>query len=149
MNSDHCTRFARAFGPGAGAASHCGQLRRRGRLYWHGRAGKGRCRWQHIRHGHAVLEVLKDVPTYAEKNLFSNNDASWFGLLAPSGTPVATVNRINHAVATALQDKALRDKLVGQGLFASGTKPDDFAAQIRKEIDKMQRIAKFAQITLD
>jgi tripartite-type tricarboxylate transporter receptor subunit TctC len=95
------------------------------------------------------LEVLKDVPTYAEKNLFSNNDASWFGLLAPAGTPASLVTRINQAVATALQDKALREKLAGQGLFASATKPDEFAVQIRKEIDKMQRIAKFAQITLD
>ncbi len=89
------------------------------------------------------------LPTYAEKNLFSNNDASWFGLLAPAGTPSATVQRINQAVAVALQDKALREKLAGQGLFASGTKPDEFAVQIRKAIDKMQRIAKFAQITLD
>jgi tripartite-type tricarboxylate transporter receptor subunit TctC len=95
------------------------------------------------------LEVLKDVPTYAEMSMFSNNDPSWFGLLAPAGTPVTTVNRIHQAVATALQDKTLRDKLAGQGLFASGNKPEEFAAQIRKEIDKMQRIAKFAKITLD
>jgi tripartite-type tricarboxylate transporter receptor subunit TctC len=95
------------------------------------------------------LDVLKDVPTYAEKNLVANNDPSWFGLLAPAGTSVATVNRIHQAVVSVLQDKALRDKLMGQGLFASGTKPDDFALQIRNEISKMQRIAKFAQISLD
>jgi tripartite-type tricarboxylate transporter receptor subunit TctC len=95
------------------------------------------------------LDVLKDVPTYAEKNLFSNNDASWFGLLAPAGTPTAIVTRVNQAVVTALQDKALRDKLAGQGLFASGSRPEEFAVQIRKEIEKMQRIAKFAKITLD
>ncbi len=95
------------------------------------------------------LEVLKDVPTYGEKSLFVNNDPSWFGLLAPAGTPAATVTRINQAVATALQDKALREKLAGQGLFASGNKPEEFAIQIRKEIEKMQRIAKFAKISLD
>jgi tripartite-type tricarboxylate transporter receptor subunit TctC len=95
------------------------------------------------------LEVLKEVPTFAEKSLFTNNDPSWFGLLAPAGTPAATVNRINQAVVTALQDKALRDKLQAQGLFATGTKPDEFGVQIRKEIDKMQRIAKFAKISLD
>jgi tripartite-type tricarboxylate transporter receptor subunit TctC len=95
------------------------------------------------------LDALKDVPTYAEKSMFSNNDPSWFGLLAPAGTPAATVNRVQQAVVAALQDKALRDKLAGQGLFASGTKPEEFAAQIRKEIDKMQRIAKFAKIALD
>jgi len=34
-------------------------------------------------------------------------------------------------------------------LFPSGSSPDEFAAQIKKEIDKMQRIAKFARISLD
>jgi tripartite-type tricarboxylate transporter receptor subunit TctC len=95
------------------------------------------------------LDVLKDVPTYAEKSLFSNNDASWFGLLAPAGTPEAMVNRVNQAVVAALKDSALIEKLKGQGLFASGTKPQEFATQIKKEIEKMQRIAKFANITLD
>lgn len=95
------------------------------------------------------LDVLKDVPTYGEKALFANNDASWFGLLAPAGTPAATVSRIQQAVGAALKDAALADKLKGQGLFASGSKPEEFAAQIKKEIDKMQRIAKFAKISLD
>lgn len=95
------------------------------------------------------LDVLKDVPTYGEKTLFANNDASWFGLVAPAGTPSAMVNRIQQAVSMALKDAALAEKLKGQGLFASGSKPDEFAAQIRKEIDKMQRIAKFAKIALD
>jgi tripartite-type tricarboxylate transporter receptor subunit TctC len=95
------------------------------------------------------LDALKDVPTYAEKSMFSNNDPSWFGLLAPAGTPEATVNRIHQAVVSALKDPVLVDKLKGQGLFASGNKPQEFAAQIKKEIEKMQRIAKFAKISLD
>jgi tripartite-type tricarboxylate transporter receptor subunit TctC len=48
-----------------------------------------------------------------------------------------------------LHELAVRDKLAGQGLFASGTSPAEFAAQIKKEIDKMQRIAKFAKISLE
>jgi tripartite-type tricarboxylate transporter receptor subunit TctC len=95
------------------------------------------------------VDVLKDVPTYAEKSLFSNNDPSWFGLVAPAGTPEAMVNRLHQAVVTALKDAALVEKLKGQGLFATGSKPEEFATQIRKEIEKMRRIAKFAKITLD
>ena len=95
------------------------------------------------------LDVLKNIPTYGEKTLFANNDASWFGLVAPAGTTAATVDRIQQAVGTALKDAALADKLKAQGLFASGNRPEEFAAQIRKEIDKMQRIAKFAKIALD
>ena len=95
------------------------------------------------------LDVLKDVPTYAEKSLFSNNDPSWFGLLAPARTPVPVIKRINEAVGVALKDKALRDKLMEQGLFVTGSKPEEFAFQIKKEIEKMQRITKYAKIALD
>ena len=95
------------------------------------------------------LDVLPNVPTYGELALFSNNDPSWFGLVAPAGTPAAAVKRINDAVVVALKETAIRDKLAAQGLFASGSLPDEFAAQIKKEIDKMQRIAKFAKISLD
>lgn len=95
------------------------------------------------------LEVLPDVPTYGELTLFSNNDPSWFGLVAPAATPVSVVGRIQQAVAKALQEPAVRTKLAGQGLFPSGSSPDEFAAQIKKEIEKMQRIARFAKISLD
>ena len=95
------------------------------------------------------LDVLPNVPTYGELALFSNNDPSWFGLVAPAGTPAVAVKRIHDAVVVALKEPAIRDKLAGLGLFASGTTSDDFAVQIKKEIDKMQRIAKFAKISLD
>ena len=95
------------------------------------------------------LDVLPNVPTYGELALFSNNDPSWFGLVAPAGTSAASVKRINDAVVAALKEPAIRDKLAAQGLFASGTSPESFAEQVKKEIDKMQRIAKFAKINLD
>ncbi len=95
------------------------------------------------------LEVLPEVPTYGELTLFSNNDPSWFGLVAPAATPTAVVGRIQQAVSKALQEPAVRAKLAGQGLFPSGSQPEEFAAQIKKEIEKMQRIARFAKISLE
>ena len=95
------------------------------------------------------LDVLPNVPTYGELALFSNNDPSWFGLVAPAGTPAATVQRMNDAVVKSLKEPAVRDKLAALGLFVTGTSADDFTNQVRKEIDKMQRIAKFAKISLD
>ncbi|WP_341919922.1 tripartite tricarboxylate transporter substrate binding protein BugE [Polaromonas sp. YR568] len=95
------------------------------------------------------LDVLPNTPTYAELSLFSSNDPSWFGLVAPAGTPAAAVNRIQQAVVKALQEPAVRTKLAAQGLFASGTTPAEFDAQIKKEIDKMKRIAKFAKISIE
>jgi tripartite-type tricarboxylate transporter receptor subunit TctC len=95
------------------------------------------------------LDVLPQVPTYAEVSLFSNNDPSWFGLVAPRGTPAPVVRRIQEAVAKALGEPAVRARLDAQGLFASGSRPEEFAAEIRKEVDKMQRIARLAHVKLD
>lgn len=95
------------------------------------------------------LALLPNVPTYAELSLFTNNDPSWFGLVAPAGTPASTLQRIQGAVAKALQEPAVRERLAAQGLFPSGSLPGEFGTQIRKEIDKMQRISKFAHIALD
>ena len=95
------------------------------------------------------LDVLPSVPTYGELSLFSNNDPSWFGVVAPAGTPAATVQRVNEAIVKSLKEPAVRDKLAASGLFATGTSPENFAEQIKKEIEKMQRIAKFAKISLD
>lgn len=95
------------------------------------------------------LPFLLNVPTYAEVSLFSNNDPSWFGLLAPAGTAAPTVKRVQEAVARAVKEPAVAERLAGQGLFPSGSLPEDFGAQLRKEIDKMRRISQFAGITLD
>jgi tripartite-type tricarboxylate transporter receptor subunit TctC len=95
------------------------------------------------------LDVLPDVPTYGELGYANNNDPSWFGLVAPAGTPAAAVDRIQQAVAQALQEPAVRERLAGQGLYPSGTTPKAFTAQIAREIDKMKGVAAFAKVSLD
>lgn len=95
------------------------------------------------------VDVLPQVPTYAEAALFANNDPSWFGLVAPAGTPSATVARLQAAVAQTLKEPAVRARLTAQGLYPSGSLPDEFGALLRKEIDKMRRISRFANIRLD
>ncbi len=95
------------------------------------------------------LDNLPAVPTYLELGVFGNNDPSWFGLVAPAATPASTVQRLHEAVVKALTEPAVRDRLAVQGLFVSGSSPQDFAAQIGREIEKMQRIARYGRITLD
>ncbi|MCT9811215.1 tripartite tricarboxylate transporter substrate binding protein BugE [Acidovorax sp. Be4] len=97
----------------------------------------------------ARLDVLPDVPTYAELGYKQANDASWFGLVAPASTPAPLVLRVQQAVAAALKEPAVRDRLAAQGLYPSGTTPADFSQQIVREIDKMKRVAAYAKIKLD
>ncbi|MFI5443770.1 tripartite tricarboxylate transporter substrate binding protein BugE [Polaromonas sp. UC242_47] len=95
------------------------------------------------------LDVLPEVPTYAQLGYPANNDPSWFGLVAPAGTPAAAVDRIQQAVAQALQDPAVRQRMTAQGLYPSGTTSKDFSAQIVKEIKKMKGVAAYAKVSLD
>jgi tripartite-type tricarboxylate transporter receptor subunit TctC len=95
------------------------------------------------------LDVLPAVPTFAEGALFSNNDPSWFGLIAPKGLPVALGLQMNEAVNAALKDPALKARLAAQGLYASGGTAEGFGKQIRAEIEKFRRVAAVAKISLD
>ncbi|WP_311223368.1 MULTISPECIES: tripartite tricarboxylate transporter substrate binding protein BugE [unclassified Acidovorax] len=95
------------------------------------------------------LDVLPDVPTYAELGFKQANEPSWFGLVAPASTPAAAVLRVQQAVAAALKEPAVRDRLAGQGLYASGTSPADFSQQIVREIEKMKKVAAYAKIKIE
>jgi len=95
------------------------------------------------------LDVLPDVPTYAELGYPANNDPSWFGLVAPAGTPAPIVLRMQQAVATALKDASVRERLALQGLYGSGNTPAEFEKQLASEIEKMKKVAAFARIRLD
>ena len=95
------------------------------------------------------LDVLPDVPTYAALGYKQANEPSWFGLVAPAGTPTAAVDRIQQAVALALKEPAVRERLAGQGLYSSGTTSKEFTAQIAHEIDNMKGDAAYAKVVLD
>lgn len=94
------------------------------------------------------LDVLPDVPTYAELGYAVANEPSWFGLVAPASTPPDKVLRLQQAVAQALKDPAVRDRLAAQGLYASGTSPVAFSQQIEQEIAKMKKVAAYAKIKI-
>lgn len=96
------------------------------------------------------LAVLPDVPTFAEVGLASNNLPSWFGLVAPAGTPDAAVMRLHAGVQRALRAPGMNERLAAQGLYPSELQsPQQFGMQIRQEIDRMRETARFAKIQLD
>ena len=95
------------------------------------------------------LAVLPDVPTYKEVGHPELNDPSWFGLVAPKSTPAAQVTRVQKAVAEALKDPAVKQRMDAQGLFVSGTSSADFTKQIASEVAKMKGVAAAAGISID
>jgi tripartite-type tricarboxylate transporter receptor subunit TctC len=71
---------------------------------------------------------------------------SWFGLLAPKGTPADIVNKIQRDVASVLKDPDVLQKLQGLGADPGGMSADEFQARIKREIDLWSRVAKAANI---
>ncbi len=94
--------------------------------------------------------VLPDVPTIEEAGKLKGYEASsWFGLLAPAGTPPDIVNRIQQEVAKSLNSPAIKEKLLAQGAIPSGNTPQEFARMIDTEIKKWAQVVKASGAKVD
>ncbi|MDD0840213.1 tripartite tricarboxylate transporter substrate binding protein [Curvibacter sp. HBC61] len=96
--------------------------------------------------------ALPDVPTLAEAggpSLKGFDASSWFGLLAPAGTPPDVVNRIQQEVAKSLASPAMKEKLVAQGALPSGITPAEFAKLIDSEHKKWAQVVKTSGAKVD
>ncbi len=71
---------------------------------------------------------------------------SWFGLLAPKGTPTDVVQKIQRDVAQVLKDPDVQQKIQGLGADPGGMPPAEFRARIQREIELWGRVAKAAKI---
>ena len=94
--------------------------------------------------------ALPDVPTVEEAaNLKGFEASSWFGLLAPAGTPADVVNRIQQEVAKSLATPALKERLATLGAIPSGNTPAQFAALIEAEHKKWAEVVKASGAKVD
>ena len=94
------------------------------------------------------IEALPDVPTFAEVGLPEVNDASWFGLVAPKGTPPDVVQRIYEATRQVLAMPDVKQRLASFSAVPVGNPPAEFAAELKAEIDKQRKTAERAGINL-
>ncbi|BEG76368.1 Bug family tripartite tricarboxylate transporter substrate binding protein [Achromobacter xylosoxidans] len=94
------------------------------------------------------LPAVPDVPTLAESGLPGFDVESWFGLMAPAGTPQPVIERLNQALNKALADPALVASYKQSGFYAPQppNTPDTFAKKIASEIDKWGAVVKRADI---
>ena len=94
--------------------------------------------------------ALPDVPTVEEAAGLKGFDAtSWFGLLAPAGTPPDIANRVQQEVAKSLNTPAIKEKLLSQGAIPSGNSPAEFARHIENEHRKWAQVVKASGAKVD
>jgi tripartite-type tricarboxylate transporter receptor subunit TctC len=92
------------------------------------------------------VPLLPDVPTIAEAALPGFETGTWYGIVAPAGTPKPVVERLNREINRILTLPDVREKLLAQGLEPAGNSPAEFDAMIRAEIVKYAKIVKAAGI---
>lgn len=68
--------------------------------------------------------------------------ASWYGLLAPAGTPPAIIAKLQSDIAAALETPEVRSFIIGEGFEVIGNKPDEFAKIIQRDMQKWGNLIK-------
>ena len=88
--------------------------------------------------------MLPEIPTIAEQGLPGFDANNWYGLLAPAKTPRPIVEKLNAEVVRILNLPDIRQYLVTQGLDPAPTRPEEFSAYIRSEVNKWSRVVRDA-----
>jgi tripartite-type tricarboxylate transporter receptor subunit TctC len=80
--------------------------------------------------------ALPDVPTVAEAGLRDFEVTTWYGVLAPAGTPRSIVVRLNAELVKIMHSSELKERLAATGTEPLTSTPEEFAAYIKREIAK-------------
>jgi tripartite-type tricarboxylate transporter receptor subunit TctC len=92
--------------------------------------------------------ALPDLPTIGEALKGFEAD-SWFGLMAPGGTPRDVVFKLNAEVQKILTSADIKEKLLAQGGLVQGGTPEQMAAQIRSDVAKWGKVVRTANVKIE
>lgn len=90
-----------------------------------------------------------DVPTMQQAGVAGFEAGTWFGVLAPAGTPKSLIDQLSKALNAVLEEKGLREILAAQGAIVRGGTPAQFNTFFLSEYDKWGKIVKASGVTAD
>jgi tripartite-type tricarboxylate transporter receptor subunit TctC len=93
--------------------------------------------------------VAPTIPTIAEAGVAGFDVVQWFGVFAPANTPAEIIAKLHAAVARTVQDPAVKLHFVNDGAEPIGSTPGQFAAVIRADLRKWEKVIRDAGIKLD
>jgi tripartite-type tricarboxylate transporter receptor subunit TctC len=90
-----------------------------------------------------------DIPTFDESGVKGFEAITWFGMLAPTGTPREVIQRVNAEINKAVASPEVREKLIAQGADPFTMTPQEFKKFFSAEVARWARIVKAAGVTLE
>lgn len=90
--------------------------------------------------------AARELPTMVEASIKGYESSTWYGLVAPAGTPSDIVNRLNAEVVAGLKSPDLNERLTREGADPVGNSPAEFSKYMQSEIDKWRKVIRAAGI---
>ena len=115
------------------------------------RTGKSTRRVIHDRSSitHSCSTAAPDIPSIAEAGVPDYDFSSWFGVLAPAGTPRHIVNRLNIEITQILKLPEIKNRLATDGTELVTDSPEEFSNYLKAEANRWARVIKDAGINAD
>ena len=92
------------------------------------------------------MPQLPDTPTVAESGFPNYSYESWFGVMAPAGTPKPILDKISKDIAAVLAQADVKEKLEIQGSFPASTTPEQFDEIIKSDTERYGKILRDAGV---
>jgi tripartite-type tricarboxylate transporter receptor subunit TctC len=92
---------------------------------------------------------VPDVPTVAEQGYRGYEVISWYGLLAPAGTPKPVVALLNRETVKILKTAEVRDRMAADGAEPVSSTPEELAAYIRSETARWAKVVRESGATAE
>jgi tripartite-type tricarboxylate transporter receptor subunit TctC len=93
--------------------------------------------------------ALPEVPTFQESGLEGFDVSSWTGIFAPASTPPAVVARLQKELAAVLHSSFVKERYAVLGIEPVGNAPGEFAAQVRADLARWEKVVKAANVRLE
>jgi len=93
--------------------------------------------------------ALPELPTAAEAGLKDFEVTTWYGVLAPAGTPQPIVTRLNAELGTIMHTADVKERLAGMATDPLTSTPEEFAAYLKQEIAKWGDVVRKANLKAD
>ena len=93
-----------------------------------------------------IAAIANELPTLAESGFPDFEAISWFGLLAPAGTPAGVISKVHADIVQIAVQADVRERIAQLGLEASLNSPEEFAVVIKSDTAKWAKVIRAANI---